>query len=446
LGDYALSSGGGYPIPFHPAAVEKWLFGHWISPRAVEASGVYTLENHHLNSGQGYAPDLAYLTQIVIDHDPAHFLTIENRWFVSPNQGGSFFNEDTPLSAPLESGLVVFEVNRHLQSSEQIRRLVPARVEGEVLERVGAFQPGDRLEYVSPNGFRVTLDEITPPGQAVSFRVTLDDGYPPTVSLVEPADGAVISSGPVTMAATASDDTAVERVDFYLDGASPVGLIGSSTSAPYQILWDPATILDGVYTLTAHAVDRFGNEAMSAPRTITVRCHQVPVLTVPSDRAVNEGEPLLFYVLWNDPDEERAVLTTGSLPAGATVTTRLAGDVDGDDAVTILDVQSVLNALGTISPRHDLNSDGQVDVLDQQLVMNQLGKTLASADALMAGMVEWTPEFTQAGSYPIAFTVTDPFGLSATQAVNNTVTNHNRAPVLKPVVARLWHTAETSRS
>ena len=48
----------------------------------------------------------------------------------------------------------------------------------------------------------------------------------------------------------------------------------------------------------------------------------------------------------------------------------------------------------------------------------------------------WTPTYNQAGAYPITFTVTDPEGLSGSDAVLITVTPVNRAPVLDPVPNR----------
>ncbi|MBP6749159.1 MAG: PHB depolymerase family esterase [Xanthomonadaceae bacterium] len=91
------------------------------------------------------------------------------------------------------------------------------------------------------------------------------DGVPPTATLTAPASGAIVS-GNVALAASASDNIGVERVEFLLDGA----LIGSDTSAPYAANWNSATATNGAHTLHARAVDLAGNTGVSAPVGVTV--------------------------------------------------------------------------------------------------------------------------------------------------------------------------------
>lgn len=88
-----------------------------------------------------------------------------------------------------------------------------------------------------------------------------DDGYmtppstdttPPSVTLEAP-DPPV--SRTVALTATASDNVAVTRVDFIVDGAE----IGSDTSAPYGVDWDTSTVADGEHMVLARAYDEAGN-------------------------------------------------------------------------------------------------------------------------------------------------------------------------------------------
>ena len=178
LGQYALSARGGEAIPFdpssipfHPSALEKWLFAHWIPIEPIQESGTYTLYNHHLKPGETYDPGKVYLYQYLIDGDPDHFLTIENRYFLPEEQGGSHFNSG---HVPIESGLVVFEVNRHLAGSGQIRRLVPWRVKNDLnVDYKGALQPGDYVTYGGKN-LTITIDRISGVGEETSFRVKVE--------------------------------------------------------------------------------------------------------------------------------------------------------------------------------------------------------------------------------------------------------------------------------
>jgi M6 family metalloprotease-like protein len=170
LGNYALSARTGDPRPFHPAALEKWLFAKWIEAPIISDVNTYVLANHHLKTGETYATNAHYLYRILINGDPYHYLTLENRYFLPASQGGSQFNEDFPGHHP-ESGVVIFEVNLHLTSEGQINRLLPTRCQGSTwTENIGAFQPGDTLDYVT-NGFHVTIGQFSPPGPQVTFEV-----------------------------------------------------------------------------------------------------------------------------------------------------------------------------------------------------------------------------------------------------------------------------------
>jgi len=90
-------------------------------------------------------------------------------------------------------------------------------------------------------------------------------GSVPVVAITAPAAGATVA-GTVTIAATASDDTGVERVDFLLDGA----LLGSDATAPYAIAWNTTGTTDGAHTLSARALDLDGHAGSSAAVGVAV--------------------------------------------------------------------------------------------------------------------------------------------------------------------------------
>ena len=91
------------------------------------------------------------------------------------------------------------------------------------------------------------------------------DTQPPNVTLTAPAQGATVSGSNVSLSANASDDVAVDHVDF-LAGST---LIGSATSAPYSVTWDSTTVADGPVTITARAVDTSSNQATDS-HSVTV--------------------------------------------------------------------------------------------------------------------------------------------------------------------------------
>jgi hypothetical protein len=96
----------------------------------------------------------------------------------------------------------------------------------------------------------------------------------PTTSIAEPTNNAMVS-GTTTLAADASDDVSVSKIEFHLTGGNYNDtLIGTAT--PYACCgwvynWNTASVPNGTYTLNSVAYDPAGNVGPSANVTITVR-------------------------------------------------------------------------------------------------------------------------------------------------------------------------------
>lgn len=88
----------------------------------------------------------------------------------------------------------------------------------------------------------------------------------PVVEIVSPVSGATVC-GTVTVSAAASDPLGVAGVRFEYDGA-PLGT--EDTNVPYGRFAHTNNVADGVYTLTAIARNSLGQQATSAPVTVTV--------------------------------------------------------------------------------------------------------------------------------------------------------------------------------
>ncbi len=99
---------------------------------------------------------------------------------------------------------------------------------------------------------------------AVSTTVT-NDVTAPTTSITAPANGAVVS-GAVSVTASASDNIAVTRVEFYLDGL----LNSTDTTSPYAWSWDTTASSNASHSLTSKAYDAAGNAGTSAAVSVTV--------------------------------------------------------------------------------------------------------------------------------------------------------------------------------
>ena len=117
------------------------------------------------------------------------------------------------------------------------------------------------------------------------------DTTPPATLITAPANGATVS-GTVAIAANASDDVSVTRVEFYLDGA----LLGTSTSPPYGASWNTAASSNGSHALGTKAYDPAGNVGSSAAVTVTVAnggsgdtTPPVTAITTPSNGSTVSG-------------------------------------------------------------------------------------------------------------------------------------------------------------
>ena len=182
-GSYLLSAHGGHDFPFHPSAWEKWRFGRWVDSVAGEYSGRYSLDSHHIKPGEHYDPEANYLMRIPLGR-PGYYLAIENRYFLPAAQGGSYFNDAPAEAEYIESGLIIFEVDerkfREYPKPYHVSRLMPERMRGTVVgqRHAGAFQPGDELVFDSADGQRITLSEISPPGDRIDFTLSFEELAP----------------------------------------------------------------------------------------------------------------------------------------------------------------------------------------------------------------------------------------------------------------------------
>lgn len=115
--------------------------------------------------------------------------------------------------------------------------------------------------YTGANpGYLLNLNAVT-----VAPAVAVDN--PPSVAIASPASGTTVA-GPVAVSATASDDSGVTQVEFFVDGTS-IG-IDTNSADGWGVSWDSASVADGPHALTATATDTAGQTATSASVSLTV--------------------------------------------------------------------------------------------------------------------------------------------------------------------------------
>lgn len=115
------------------------------------------------------------------------------------------------------------------------------------------------LDAVASNAAAQTSSSI-----AISITVANADTTPPSISLTAPAAGSTVSRS-VTVAATASDNVGVTRVEFYLDNV----LQTTDTSSPYTWTWNTTSASNTVHSILAKAYDAAANST-TASETVTV--------------------------------------------------------------------------------------------------------------------------------------------------------------------------------
>ncbi len=137
------------------------------------------------------------------------------------------------------------------------------------------------------------------------YTGTVVTDTPPTVSITSPTGGQRIT-GTVDLSATASDDKAVTRVDFLVDG----NVEGSVISAPFIYSLDSTAFADGSHTVTARATDSIGQVTTSNAVSITTSNTTIitpgpdvtpPTVPVLSGRADSSSQITLSWTGSTDP-------------------------------------------------------------------------------------------------------------------------------------------------
>ena len=124
--------------------------------------------------------------------------------------------------------------------------------------------------FVNAGIFTVTLTVSDAAGNSAAdtMTVTVRDTTPPAVAFTTPIDGANVS-GAIGVAAAASDNVGVVRVEFLVDGVPR----GNATTAPFSLTLDTTTLANGNHTIEAVAYDAAGN---SATASLVVRVGNSP--------------------------------------------------------------------------------------------------------------------------------------------------------------------------
>jgi beta-galactosidase len=133
----------------------------------------------------------------------------------------------------------------------------------------GVLTSTDHIYQWDSVKFKVGINEIKAVGSSESKQPCVDtaqidwtDKKPPELEIISPLNEEKVSEDKdVVIKVKASDpDGKIDRVEFYVANR----LIGKTTTAPYTFSWNAP---DGVYTITAKAVD---NEGFASTKTVKI--------------------------------------------------------------------------------------------------------------------------------------------------------------------------------
>jgi glucose/arabinose dehydrogenase len=168
--------------------------------------------------------------------------------------GGTFYNPQVPQFPSNFIGNYFFADF----CGGWIRKLNPAAGNAVTDFASGISSPVDLL--VSPDGFLYYLARGAGSVNRIGFTTT-GDTIPPTVSITDPANGAIVArKATLTITANASDNVGVTRVEFLVNGA----LQCTDTTAPYSCNWRVPAAPNKNYQLQARAFDQAGNSGAAS--------------------------------------------------------------------------------------------------------------------------------------------------------------------------------------
>ena len=146
---------------------------------------------------------------------------------------------------------------------------------------------------------------------------SIPDSEAPTVSIDFPSDTSIVVNT-INILASATDNVAVARVTFFIDGVE----IGVDTIAPYSFEWNTITTPNGVHIITVTARDFSGNEANDM---VDVVIDNLPSSVIRREYVFGKGVMNIF-----DIDNGHSYIRTVNLPtSGGKITGAVASPVTG---------------------------------------------------------------------------------------------------------------------
>lgn len=285
------------------------------------------------------------------------------------------------------------------------------------------------VNNLSPGAHKLTVKTTNSYSlSAIASRdvIVADSSGPTGVAITSPANNST-QQGTISVAAQASDNVEVTKVEFLVDGQ----VKATDTSTPFSASIDTTSLSNASHQLTVRAYDAANNMTASGAISITVNNSSPgsdstpPVVTLPIPPGPGGSAPIIAgksyqiapsvtdtsgikQVVFSVNGAVKATVTTApfsfnldtttlspgtytlqaqatdkATPANTTTTsaqirvTALA-DVTRDCRVNLLDISSIIPKMGTTGGAADVNNDGKVSILDISAIVPKFNTTTCS--------------------------------------------------------------------
>jgi len=287
-----------------------------------------------------------------------------------------------------------------------------------------------------------------------------------TIGSQATAEGALLSFG---VSATDADGT----TPTLSTSTPPTGaLFTDNGDGTGSFVWTPDYTQSGTYDITFYADDGLATDSEIVSISVSEAGNQSPVLATIGSQTTTEGINLAFGISAVDPDATIPTLTTSALPSGASFVNNGDGTGDFDwtpdytqaglyditfyasdgvlidsEIVTITVIEAgnqipVLAAIGAQSTTEGINLNFSLSATDPDGTTPILSTSTLPTGVVFTdnhdgtGSFDWTPEFTQGGSYNITFYASDGVLLDSEVVAITVFESGNQSPILAAIGAQ----------
>ncbi|HUW30082.1 MAG TPA: dockerin type I domain-containing protein [Planctomycetota bacterium] len=258
------------------------------------------------------------------------------------------------------------------------------------------------LRFIGPDGRDAALqiapddgDDLTFGGLAIRFNAALCSSFFPIYAPDGRTFGFVSTGGDLDIAGPAWLFTVTYEYDAQHAGGYTIAidpaltlLAGADSTLPFRqitgsVLIQPRPVLT-VASSPIIGVPVVGDKPGLTPYTAS--CDPQQEITLSAPALVTQSETTYAFIRWNvdgidQPTSQLAVTLGINGDCTATCIYGLAGDVNGDGYVNIIDLNLVVRSMRRTmllsrNLRLDVNGDGLINIIDLIVTRQQLGKRL----------------------------------------------------------------------